>query len=143
MKNEPESAKVPHKRIINILIVDDSQLIRLRLKELLLESVINGRVWEAGSCSEAMSVFRSSFADLVLLDLRLRGENGLTLIRPFKVINPEVKIVMLTNFPDELYRNKSIELGADFFFSKLTETELALDTCLWLASCSRGNDLEY
>jgi DNA-binding NarL/FixJ family response regulator len=143
MKNEPEGTYSTDRRISNILVVDDSQLIRIRLKELLLESGINGRVWEAGNCSEAVSVFRHANADLVLLDLRLKNENGLTLIRPFKEINPEVKIVMLTNFPDELYRKKSFELGADFFFSKLTETEQALDTCLWIASCCGGNDLEY
>lgn len=134
MKHESFKKASPGIQLKNILVVDDSQLIRLRLKELFIDSGLNGTIWEAGDINEAITAFKHAMPEIVILDLRLKNENGMTLIEPLKKINPNVKIIMLTNFPDEFYRTKCFEIGADYFFSKLSETEQALDTCLWLAS---------
>jgi DNA-binding NarL/FixJ family response regulator len=134
MKSGSEAASPSGVILKDILVVDDSRLIRSRLKDLLLDSELKCTIWEAGNIKEALTAFNEAMPGIAILDLRLKNENGMALIEPLKKINPDVTIIMLTNFPDEFYRKKCFELGADYFFSKISETELALDTCLTIAS---------
>jgi DNA-binding NarL/FixJ family response regulator len=134
MKNETDRIPSAGSDLTDILVVDDSQLIRQRLKELLVDSDLRCNIWEAGDIKEAVHAFERAMPGIAILDLRLKNENGMALIKPLKKIRPDVKIIMLTNFPDDFYRDKCLELGADYFFSKISETALALETCLRIAS---------
>lgn len=110
------SGAVPEKKT-GLLIVDDSDIIRERLVEMFVEFE-NIAVMEAKDSTEATHLFNTFLPGIVILDIRIQGENGIKLLEKFKKIRPEAVIIMLTNYSLEPYRNRCLELGADYFFEK-------------------------
>lgn len=113
----------------HILIVDDSPFYSRMFMELLAESGVNCSISEAANSIEALTKFKEFSPGIVILDLKLNNETGIHLIRPFKRINEKLILIVLTNYPDEHYMKKCIENGADFFFSKYSGTEAAVEIC--------------
>lgn len=107
---EPLPDNAPH-----ILVVDDDQKIRALLGRFLTS---NGfRVTEAGDASAARSFMRGLAFDLVLLDVMMPGESGLSLARDLKATRP-VPICMLTALADAEDRISGLEAGVDDYISK-------------------------
>ncbi|MFN8239967.1 MAG: response regulator [Bacteroidales bacterium] len=118
----------------SILIIDDSAIIRERLKELLLDYGFSGSVLEASEIGSAVDQFGKNKPGIVITDIHLHRENGLTVIKRFRESNPGVLIIVMTNYPYDLYRRKSLEEGADFFFSKSDIIE-AVNICRERGKC--------
>ncbi|MBN1198643.1 MAG: response regulator transcription factor [Bacteroidales bacterium] len=106
---------------MNILIVDDSELIRKRLVELIREFEEPTNIALAGNATEAYSACSERYPDVIILDIHLPGENGIKILEKIRKKNKEVKILILTNFPYPQYRKKCMELGTDFFLDKTNE----------------------
>ncbi len=109
--------------MIRVLIVDDSALIRERLKTMLSEIAGVEIVGEAEDKMEAIAANDRLQPDVVTLDIRLPKGNGIEVLQNIKGNNPSVTIIMLTNYPYPQYRQKCLKAGADFFFDKSTEFE--------------------
>lgn len=106
---------------MKVLVVDDSKIIRDRLVNLL--SAIKGveTVAQAENAKIAISTCQAIRPDVVILDIRMRGINGIELLKQIKNEQHASKVIMLTNFPYPQYRRKCIEVGADYFLDKSTE----------------------
>lgn len=106
---------------MNVLVVDDSKIIRDRLVNLL--SGIKGveTVAQAENAKIAMSTYRTIRPEVLILDIRMRGVNGIELLKQIKNEQHASKVIMLTNFPYPQYKKKCIEAGADYFLDKSTE----------------------
>lgn len=98
-----------------ILIVDDDPAIR----ELVVEYLGGNdmRVSAAASGKEMFEYFDSEAIDLVLLDLKLPGEDGLQLARSLRE-RATVPIILLTGRSEEADRVMGLELGADDYITK-------------------------
>ena len=109
-RSEPLPDNAPH-----ILVVDDDQKIRALLGRFL---VSNGfRVTEASDAASARSYMRGLAFDLVLLDVMMPGESGLSLARDLKATRP-IPICMLTALADAEDRISGLEAGVDDYVSK-------------------------
>ncbi len=103
-------AAVPH-----VLVVDDDPGIRELVSDYLgqndfrVTAVADGRAMQA--------IIADQVVDLVVLDLRLRAEDGMTLARRLRD-DSEIPIVMLTGRSDEADRVMGLELGADDYLTK-------------------------
>lgn len=107
---EPLPDNAPH-----ILVVDDDHKIRALLGRFLAG---NGfRVTEASDAATARSYMRGLAFDLVLLDVMMPGESGLSLARDLKATRP-VPICMLTALADAEDRISGLEAGVDDYVSK-------------------------
>ena len=107
---EPLPDNAPH-----ILVVDDDQKIRELLGRFL---VSNGyRVTEAADAASARSFMRGLAFDLVMLDVMMPGESGLSLARDLKATRP-VPILMLTALADAEDRITGLEAGVDDYVTK-------------------------
>ena len=107
---EPLPDNAPH-----ILVVDDDQKIRALLGRFLTS---NGfRVTEAADAGAARAFMRGLAFDLVLLDVMMPGESGLSLARDLKATRP-VPICMLTALADPEHRITGLEAGVDDYISK-------------------------
>ncbi len=107
---DPLPDNAPH-----ILVVDDDQKIRELLGRFL---VSNGyRVTEAADAASARSFMRGLAFDLVMLDVMMPGESGLSLARDLKVTRP-VPILMLTALADAEDRISGLEAGVDDYVTK-------------------------
>jgi len=84
------------------------------------------RVFEAGNGQEAIAQIHSHVPDLVLMDIRLPGANGLKLTRKIKDLYPQVLIIIFTDYDLPEYREAAFENGADFFLSKSMPNERKL-----------------
>ena len=112
---------------VSVLVVDDSAIIRSRLRALLAEDDHIRWVGEAGSRAEAWTVFGQIRPEVVLLDLRLPDGNGLGLLCRIKQATPSCLVIVLTNSCESIFRHESQRCGADHFLHKATEFEQVVD----------------
>lgn len=87
---------------LSVLVVDDENLARSRLKALLAEC-IDPPCWieaEASDAMEAIAKLQSRQVDVVLLDIHMPGANGLQLARELLNVRPEVCVVFVTAHPE-------------------------------------------
>ncbi len=108
---------------MRILIVDDSSVIRDRLKILLSDIPGVVVVGTASSGPEAVDQFEHLRPDVILLDIRMPGGSGIDALSEIKQRDPSTVVVILTNYPDDQYRRLCEAAGADFFLDKSTEFE--------------------
>jgi len=99
----------------HILVVDDDPDIRELLEDYLTENAL--RVSVVASGKEMSQVLTDEAIDLVILDLRLAGEDGMAIVRTLRD-GSAIPIVMLTGVRDEADRVMGLELGADDYLTK-------------------------
>ena len=98
-----------------ILIVDDEADIREPLAEYLIRNELN--VVMAGSAAEARTQINQSEVDLIILDIMMPNEDGLSLCRDLRT-RSDVPIILLTARTDDIDRIIGLEMGADDYIGK-------------------------
>ncbi|MCE5269750.1 response regulator [bacterium] len=101
-----------------ILIVDDERMLRLGLARCLENAGFETLTSEDGE--QALALVRSEKPDLVLLDVMMRGMNGLQVCRALRG-DPDtsrVRIVFLSARGQERERAEGLEAGADYYMTK-------------------------
>jgi DNA-binding NarL/FixJ family response regulator len=111
---------------MKILVVDDSELIRLRLVRQIAALPGVQRVMTASGCLLAQHLVASLQPALVVLDLHLPDGDPVRLIPQFKLDHPDLKVAVLTNDASDYNRRRCQQAGADWFFDKSTEFEQLL-----------------
>jgi two-component system OmpR family response regulator len=99
----------------HILVVDDDPQIRALLEEYLGENAL--RVSAVASGKQMSQILADEAIDLIILDLRLAGEDGMAIVRTLRD-SSAIPIVMLTGVRDEADRVMGLELGADDYLTK-------------------------
>jgi len=112
---------------INLLMVDDSDLIRASLRALLGSVDGIAAIRGATTLTEALDSVRRDPPNLVILDLNLPDGLGIDIIAQLKQISPTLWLAVLTLQADPIYRQRCLALGADWFFDKATETDALLE----------------
>jgi two-component system response regulator RegA len=105
----------------SILLVDDSVILRDRLAEAFQERGF--RVAVAGTCDEAVEVFRRNPTELAVVDLRMPGRPGVSLIADLKEIRPDVQILILSGFGSIATAIDAVKLGAVNFLPKPADVD--------------------
>lgn len=106
MSNTP----VPH-----VLVVDDEAAVRALVDDYLGQN--DFRVSGAAGGAQLLAALRAQVIDLVLLDLRLRGEDGMQLLRQLRA-ESQIPVIILTGRTEEADRVMGLELGADDYLTK-------------------------
>ncbi|MET0645072.1 MAG: response regulator transcription factor [Pyrinomonadaceae bacterium] len=106
-----------------IFIVDDSKVLRDRLVSMLSEVEGIEVVGQAGNAAEAISGIRRLRPRVVVLDIQMPGGSGIEVLRTIKREAPPTVVVMLTNHTLAQYREKCMELGADYFLDKTRDLD--------------------
>jgi DNA-binding NarL/FixJ family response regulator len=104
------------------LIVEDNAIFRGSLKQILSRRFPTMSIHEAGDGREALLKVDEIVPDLIFMDIRLPGTNGLELTRNIKRDNRDVVVVILTSYDLPEYRDAAISSGANFFLTKGTAT---------------------
>jgi len=99
----------------NILAVDDDPSVRQMIADYLADNDV--RVTTLASGREIAEVMARETIDLLVLDLRLPGEDGMQIARKLRE-ESDVPIIMLTGRKDEADRVMGLELGADDYLTK-------------------------
>ncbi len=101
-----------------ILVVDDHPIIREGLSALLVaqpDMVVCG---EASNISGALKIVTDVGPDVAVVDIALNGENGLDLVRRMKVITPQLRVLVVSMYDDELYAERALDAGAMGYLNK-------------------------
>jgi DNA-binding NarL/FixJ family response regulator len=109
--------------MLRIMIVDDQKLMCDGLKTILESREKYCVAAVACNGAEALELLEICPADLVLLDIRMPGMDGVQAVRIMKQRHPSVKVVMLTTFNDEEYIIDAIAGGADGYLLKDMDSE--------------------
>jgi DNA-binding NarL/FixJ family response regulator len=103
---------------IRLMLVDDHPLVRDGLRAR-LDAVPGLRVVaEAGDADEALVRAREARPDLVLMDIGLRGTNGIVATRELRRLMPDTQVLMLTMFDSPQTRRAADEAGASGYLLK-------------------------
>lgn len=103
---------------MRILLVDDHEVVRLGVRGLIERQSDMEVIGEAGTVREAVSQVEQLAPDVVLLDVRLPGGNGLEACRQIKALRPETRIIILTSYPDDEVLFDAIACGAEGYVLK-------------------------
>ena len=103
---------IPQTRSIRVLLIDDQAVVRSGLR-LLIESRPGLKVaGEAGNRVDALKIASSEQPDVIVLDLDLGQDNGLTLLPELLDVAKDAHVIVLTGIRDVEKRDQTIELGA-------------------------------
>ncbi len=113
---------------IRVLIVDDHLVVRRGLRSMLADAEDVEIVGEASSAGEAIKRATSLCPDIILLDIRMPGMNGLRLLRCLKEKLPGLRVIILTNYDDEQFLLEAFRAGAYGYLLKNVSREGLLET---------------
>ncbi|ANU27456.1 response regulator [Planococcus versutus] len=99
-----------------ILVVDDQPGIRLLLKEVFSKE--GYQVITAGSGVEAFEKVKENSPNLVLLDMKIPGMDGIEILKRLKKSNPSIHVVMMTAYGELDLIRESMNWGAELYFTK-------------------------
>ena len=104
--------------VSRVFLVDDHEVVRVGIRELLSASPDLEVVGEASSVTEALTMVPASNPDVAVLDVRLPDGNGIELCRELRSRMPELNVLMLTSFTDDEALFDAIMAGASGFVLK-------------------------
>ena len=100
------------------LIVEDHDAVRRALRERIQTSFARFQLREAGNVDEALKIVESERVDLVLMDFRLPGVDGVDGTRMVLERSPHTSVVMVSGYDDSSHRSAATKAGARAFVSK-------------------------
>jgi DNA-binding NarL/FixJ family response regulator len=126
---------------MRVLVVEDSAVVRERVVARIRDIAGVELVTETTDIAGALDALESVAPDLVILDLNLPGKSGMELLPILKTQAAPPVVVVLTNETSDECGRRCRELGADYFFDKSKQFQMALDI-VEIASVRLGNDAQ-
>lgn len=104
---------------MKVFLADDSAVTRQRLAEM-VRNLNNGMevCGEAASAGEAIRGIHQAQPDVVVLDIRMPEGGGLLVLDVIKREQSRTVFIVFTNYPHPHYRQRCMELGAEYFLDK-------------------------
>jgi len=117
-----------HSDAIKVMIVDDHELIREGISKILdMENDID-IIFKAKSGIEALEALKDVKPDVILLDINMSELNGIDTLKKIKASGSKTKIIMLTVYDDVEYISQSINLGANGYVLKDSDSDTLIKT---------------
>lgn len=114
-----------------VLIVDDQNGIRILLVEVF--SSEGYETFQASNGKQALEIVKNHAPDIVLLDMKIPGMDGLEILKHIKNIDSETKVIMMTAYGELDMIKEATELGALMHFTKpfdIDELRMAVNSQL-------------
>jgi len=99
-----------------ILIVDDQFGIRILLNEVLQKEGYD--TFQAANGLQALEILNGHVPDLVLLDMKIPGMDGIEILKRMKVLQPDIKVIIMTAYGELDMIQEAMDLGAITHFAK-------------------------
>lgn len=107
---------------IKVLVVDDHDLIRQGICQLLAEIPNLTVIGEAGSGENAIAKAAELAPDIIFMDLRMPGIGGAEATRRILAFQPEIKVIIVTAVNDEIHPTKMLKAGACAYITKKADS---------------------
>lgn len=99
-----------------ILIVDDQFGIRILLNEVFQKE--GYQTFQAANGIQALEIVTKNDPDLVLLDMKIPGMDGIEILKRMKVIDPDIRVIIMTAYGELDMIQEAKDLGAITHFAK-------------------------
>jgi len=120
--------------MIRVLIVDDDDLMRAGLRAVLSSDGSIEVAGEAADGAEAVKAAGQLAPDVVLMDVRMPGLDGIAATRELLALSPSVRVVILTTFEEDDYVFGGLRAGASGFLLKRTRPEELIEAVHTIAA---------
>src|SRR5665647_981236 len=117
---------------IRVIIADDHVLYRAGVKTALSSKKDIKIIAEADNGLHLLTLLKVIVPDVILLDIQMPIMDGITTLPEIKKLYPGIKIIMLTMMDDQSMITKLMELGANSYLTKTSDSEIiyeAIKTC--------------
>lgn len=104
--------------IKKIIIADDHGFIRMGLIQILKDEYPEVSITEVGNGENLIKEVVLNDYDLVITDLDMPGRNGLEALEQIRISKPDVPVLILSIYPDELYAVRVLKAGASGYLNK-------------------------
>ena len=105
-------------RFFKTLVVEDNSLFRQTILNILESQFPSMIIEDAPDGKTALEKIEASPPDLVFMDIKFPGENGLHLTEYIKKKHPQIIVVILTSYDWPEYREAAFKFGANYFIMK-------------------------
>lgn len=103
---------------VTILLVDDSRRYRQQLRRMVGKAYPNVSIYEASNINEGSSIVQRAAPQIAFVDVVLGDEDGIRCTRQFKNHNNQMRIILMSAYPDREFHRRGIEAGATAFLDK-------------------------
>jgi DNA-binding NarL/FixJ family response regulator len=110
-----------------IFIVDDHPLLRRGLAELINREPDMTFVGEAEDAPTALKAINQIKPDLVIVDISLKGYNGIELIKNVKALDSKIQVLVLSMHDESIYAMRVLKAGAKAYVMKAEVTEKVME----------------
>jgi two-component system, NarL family, invasion response regulator UvrY len=101
-----------------VLIADDHALVRAGLRQYLQDSGRFRTIAEAGSGMQVLDMLRADRFDLLILDINMPDRGGLDILKHVRASHPDVRVLVLSGYPERQYAVNVLKAGAGGYLSK-------------------------
>jgi len=124
--------KPENEQLIKVIIADDHVLYRAGVKNALSPKKDIKVIAEADNGSHLLNLLKGIQPDVILLDIQMPIMDGITTLPEIKKLYPSIRVIMLTMMDDQSMITKLMELGANSYLTKTSDSEIiyeAIKTC--------------
>jgi DNA-binding NarL/FixJ family response regulator len=114
-------------RKLRVLLVDDHPVVRRGVRSILMEAGDIDVTAEADDVPAAMAVVRQERLDVVLSDMSLPGKTGLDLLKMIKTEQPQLPVLMLSMYAEEVFAVRALKLGAAGYLMKDSDPDTLVE----------------
>jgi DNA-binding NarL/FixJ family response regulator len=108
---------------VKILVIDDHEVVRRGVKQILEENFLYVEVGEANTSRKAMAAVQQQPWDLAIVDINLPDQSGLELLGELHRTRPRLPLMVLSLHPEEQYAVRAFRAGAMAYLTKQTAPE--------------------
>ena len=112
---------------IKVIIADDHVLYRAGVKAALSQRTDIKIIAEADNGMHLINMLKSIPVDVILLDIQMPVMDGIAALPEIRKVAPNVKVIMLTMMDDHSMITKLMEIGANSYLSKTSDSEIIYD----------------
>jgi len=119
-----------------ILIVDDEPIVRESIRDWLKDAGYQVATAESGE--EALEMIEKQDFSVMILDVRLPGKTGITVLKEVRALKPEIKSIIITAYPSTELAAEAMKLGAvDYLIKPIAPDDLERLIRETLLKCER------
>jgi DNA-binding NarL/FixJ family response regulator len=100
------------------LIIDDHEVVRRGLAQILRENFEGLDLAQAGDARQALTLLAEHPWDIVLLDINLPGRSGIDLLQEIRLRSPRTRVLVISAYPEGEFALRALKLGAVGYLTK-------------------------
>jgi len=118
----------------NVIICDDHKIVREGLKQIINVFSDFKVISDVASGEDLFSEFKTHIPDIIILDVSLPGRSGLEILKQVKASHPQIKVLVLSMYPEYQFAIRMLKAGASGYLHKDSEPQILAEAMRTIAA---------